>query len=338
MIESPTVVGSRLSNNLSGPRMMNVVNSAIAVKLHDALLPERFVVPENADTQHAFIMHNCTIKFTNVLFDEPVCTSKFCNCIDCYDGGVKRKFCPCYAKTCSSHPIVAVMDLIVYPGDESSVEGSSPEGLPVHWFTSKSVTEYFFKSGRIASGVRASTLNKWHILSRVRHCFDDQADYINGGGDLSGSAINQMDLASRSGWTVTGWVRRGKHKDEAHRMQEEGQKRVIGAQKETHSSNLQYHIVDMRPTCEHHLGRLDEKRYDSSLLVESTNRSQRRNVSTSRSLNNNPGNGSSHPVIPVRRRPRDRAMAAAAAAARGVAGSSHGEGPGVNEAAVEEHV
>ena len=325
VIESPTVVSSRLSNNLTGPRMMNVVNSAVAVELRNALLPESFIIPENADTQQAFTMHNCTIKLTNVVFDEPVCTSKFCNCIDCYDGGVKRKFCPCYAKTCSNHPVVAVMDIIVYP------EGSDSDGLPVHWFTSKSVTEFFFRSGRISSGVRASTLNQWDILHNVRGCFDNLVDYINNGGDLTGSGYNEHDVCARSGWTVTGWVRRGKHKDEAIRMQTDGQsqKRVIGVT-DTESSNLQYHIVDMQPSCLRHLARLDQLRFDSSALVQNSNRENRRIVRASRPTNASRGNDSPQEIPirnPARSRPRARAQAAAAAAARGVVDASRVQPP-----------
>ena len=82
VVESPTISTSRLSNDLNGPRMLNLVNSAICVELNNVVLPERPIVNSEASMQQMYLFHNCWIKLINILWDEPTCTSNFCGCID----------------------------------------------------------------------------------------------------------------------------------------------------------------------------------------------------------------------------------------------------------------
>lgn len=324
------MIDSRLGNDLNGPKMLNVANSAVSVKLNNVMLPERPIIIEEAGTQQACILHNCLLVLRNIVFDEPVCTSRFCNCIDCYEGGIKRKICPCYAKTCSNHPIVAVMEFDVFP------DGMDGERIPVRWFTSKSVTEFFFQGCSIASGVRASSLNRMTLRVPIRNAFARIIDYINNGGDLEGSGYGPEEVAHRSGWSITAWARRGKHKDESLRKQTEGQFKSNSAQTTTESSNLVHHIVNIEPSCVDHLSMLESLRFDSSTLVQSETQ---RNVRVARGVQSRtggsdgdggPGGAAVAPVANanyrIRDRPRQRAMArardTAAAAARRVVDSS----------------
>ena len=258
-IECPPAVTHRLSNDTNGPRMMNIVNSVVAVKVRKPYrLPTHRIIENQADTQHAFLLHNCILRLTSLTFDEPTCTSNFCNCINCYDGGIKKPFCPCYARTTTKHPIVAVLDFNVTP----------PVGEPfsVRWFTSKSATEYFFKGLKIGHGTRASKMNEFRNRVSARRCFDSIISYVNEGGQMKETNIlSEDELSQYLGWTVTGWVRRGNHADQAL-TQQGGTAYARPSNPQARAGVLSHHVVSIYPTCEKLLSNdvLESKRYDDS--------------------------------------------------------------------------
>ena len=284
-IECPPAVTHRLSNDTNGPRMMNIVNSVVAVKISEKVisehisfpscrLPTHRIIENQADTQHGFVLHNCILKLTNLSFDEPTCTSNFCNCINCYDGGIKKAFCPCYARTTTKHPIVAVLDFNVIP--------PNGEAFPVRWFTSKSVTEYFFKGAKISNGLRASVLNGFRTRVSVQRCFNSIISYVNDGGEHKDTDIlSKEELLQCRGWTVIGWVRRGNHADQAL-TQQGGTVYGKPATPQARAGALSHHVVSMYPSCGALLSEdtLESKRYDDSKSSNSTivNRSASTNV------------------------------------------------------------
>ena len=120
VIECPPSVTQRLSYDTNGPRMMSIANSiVVAVKIRPSYCLSTLNIIENqADTQHGFVLHNCILKLTSLTLDEPNCTSTFCDCNNCYDGGIKKMFCHCYARTTTKHSFVAVLDFDVFPPNE----------------------------------------------------------------------------------------------------------------------------------------------------------------------------------------------------------------------------
>ena len=128
----------------------------------------------------------------------------------------------------------------------------------------------FFKYGRIRSGVRASSLNKFCTAVHCCQAFENVLTYVNDGGDLPDLVVNgtvnatEEEVKQRSGWTVCGWVWRGYHDDQAL-GQSSGSNKANKVQVE--SSILNYHITSLTPSFSGYLDRLDEHCFDSSNII-----------------------------------------------------------------------
>lgn len=250
------MITERLSNNLNGPRVMSIVDSVVPVELVNCILPEKKVLEDDALTQQAFVLHNCRVILTNVIFDEPTCTSNFCDCVQAYSSGKKEYVCPCYARTCNEHPIIAVIDFDVYPGPGDDGKFS------VQWFTSKRLTNWLFTETKVKSGVRASLLNEFRAKIKCRRAFNAIFNYVNDGGDLKNSAVSDQDKVPRSGWTVIGWTRRGTHDDQGI----DGYATEKGGNI-TQSSTLTHHVTSMKPTYDKYLSQIESLRFESASLI-----------------------------------------------------------------------
>ena len=132
--------------------------------------------------------------------------------------------------------------------------------------------------------------------------------YVNTGGNLFGRRIPEGELAPRIGWTVTGRVRRGRHRDEG--LESQSVSNYGSPDKDTDSSGLMYHVVNITPSFYPSLVALKSHQFDSSSLVESTSLHARHIVRATR-----PGTAAVNVVSPPTVRPRARARLAALRAA-----------------------
>ena len=266
VVQCPPRLTDRLGGEASGPRLMNIVDSIVPVKLSNCLIPS---IPFQTDgkagfTQHAFCLHGGTVKLTGLFFVEPSCPGQFCDCIGSLHDGIKEFVCPCFQRSITDHPCIAAMDFLFKPQD------ASPD-IPIRWFTSKKATNFMFKQNRIRSGVRASALNEFRTRIEVRQSFDRVFRFVNLGGDLAVNEefeeVSEEDRRARSGWSITGWVRRGKHVDQAL----DGNIQVRGQEKkDSAASSIKYHLTSLSPTFHSHLDGLEQLRYDSGRALPTT--------------------------------------------------------------------
>jgi len=208
-------------------------DSIIAIVTKGLTMPERRI-DHRSSAQHAFCYSNVQLNMYGLAVQVLNCCGLLCDAYGMYENAKFARSCGCFTLNKYHANLVAILEFVMKKFDG----GKEVVNVHVTNVTSKKFTRLLLRDGRMPVGLTAGSFNSdRRVKVRFRQASEAAIEFVNQGG-----ATKAED---KRGWTVMGWVRRGKVADrgvDAPTIAGQAQKTLAD------SSDLIYHITSIVPT------------------------------------------------------------------------------------------
>ena len=228
----------KITNHFDGDIPIIEINEPIKVVAPAEGVVPRPHPPSSVYTRmHAFIMYQMAVELWNLHVFESPCKGPTCKALDT----IYASHCGCFSKTEISSTLCLCLELRLKDPNKKQKD------INIVNFTSKDFTAFCFKDEYIPKGISSVEFSsnrkrKTTLMKKV----DDIIKLVNKDG----------------GWTVVGWLKHGKTRDEA-----QVQDQSVKTPTHMHSADATHHLTVLKPTKLEEIEGLNALRFDANTLL-----------------------------------------------------------------------
>lgn len=227
----------------------------------NVIAPFMFPPDKGSGSMHAFYMMSAKVTLLNITLHDTQCRGNTCDAIDT----MNTRVCGCFQNSDNYAPVVMCLQLLITPPkDKGSTPQNFGEPFSCTAFTSKSFTRMCFKFPNMPSTVRSRHFSMRDNKSLIKSV-DKVLDEIN----------------RRGGWTVMGWLKRGRIEDEAHKNDEN-----IKKGDKIKSSNINHHLTMLEASNPDDLVHIADHKFSNLHIVSDNQNASRPNDNVARPSQN----------------------------------------------------
>lgn len=229
----------KITNRFDGDIPIIELNEPIKVVVPSQGYLPRPMAPSTNTRMHAFILYKMNVQLWGLHVFKSICQGPLCKALD----SIHMTSCGCFTKKESSPRLCLCLELNLRDPEKKKKD------ISIVNFSSKDFTAFCFKNGYIPQGLDSTEFSKNRNIKR----------------DLTKKVEKIIKKVNRNGgWTVCGWLKHGKTRDEAQ-VQDDNVKSATNMD----AAEATHHLTELKPTNNVQIQGLDALRFDAKTLLTS---------------------------------------------------------------------